>query len=62
MKTLNTDTITSDDLRAERTWLLQHGMHEKTTIGGRSFLAAARELQAEIEELSKQIDKMEGRA
>lgn len=56
------DKITADDLRAERTWLLQHGMKEKTNNAGMSSMAAVRELQKEVEALSCNIDQLEGRA
>lgn len=57
-----TTQITADDLRAERTWLLQHGMRELTTIGGRSFFAAGREIERQVRYLSRQIDRLEGRS
>lgn len=54
------EPITADNLRSERAWLLQHGMREKTTVGGRSFLAAGRELEKEVEQLTQEINRMEG--
>lgn len=59
--TMETPEITVDDLRHKRTWLLQHGIHELTTVGGMSFLAAARKLEKDVEELSRKIDKLEGK-
>lgn len=52
--------ITVGDLKAERTWLIQHGVRELTTIGGLSLGGAVRQIEREIEKLNAEIRKMEG--
>jgi hypothetical protein len=59
MKMFNTE-ISSDNLRAERTWLLQHGK-EDFMANGMSNREAHHAVESQVEELSKRIDKMEGR-
>lgn len=56
----HTSGLTVDDVKAERTWVLQHGMRELTTIGGRSYTAAVREWEKQIKALDAEIAKMEG--
>ena len=53
-------TITVEDLKAERTWLIQHGVRELTAIGGMTMLAAVRKVERDVEDLNAQIRKLEG--
>lgn len=54
--------ITVDDLKAERTWLIQHGCHDLMTVGGMTLLAAVRQTDADVKKLNAEIAKMEGAA
>ena len=48
-------TTTVDDLKAERTWLVQHGVRDAVNIGGYSLSAAVRMIEREIEQLNREI-------
>lgn len=52
--------ITSDDLRSERVWLLQHGKQDLMD-NGMSSMEANNAVEKQFLELSDMIDKAEGR-